>query len=131
MSYNNPRLDLTDNGISMIMKMSGGNPGAVTVLMSIFERAEQIDPDAAFGPIGQILALDTLDIYEDRIWMFFKDLCKQNLTDMIAMMRAQQLGFLPSAELTKAIDNYGSMSQETVQAYIAQVRERLPNFSKT
>lgn len=129
MSYDNPRIDLADNALSAFVKMSEGNPGALTVLMKLHQEGEKIDPDAAFGGFANILSLDTLDIYGSEIWQFYKDLCRQNLTDMIGLMRAVQLGFLRESELRTAITQ-GAPTAEWVAKHVNMVRERLPNFGK-
>jgi hypothetical protein len=58
--------------MSMAMKMSDGNPGALTVVMSIYQHVENIDPMGALGGFGPILSLDTLGIYGPDVWMLYK-----------------------------------------------------------
>lgn len=129
MSYDNARIDLTDSPMSAMMKMAEGNPGAITVLLKLLEQGEAIDPDAAFGGFANILSLDTHDIYGSEIWMFYKDLCGHDLTNMIGLMRAVQLGFLSESELRSAIQK-GAPSADWIAQNVAKVRERLPNFGK-
>ena len=57
------RIELTDSFLDMVMKMSEGNPGAVTALMELFTKYEAIDPESAFGGISPILSFDTHGIY--------------------------------------------------------------------
>ncbi len=123
----NERIGLTDTGTDAIIKMCGGNPGALWVLMEIIKGAGQIDPDGLMGGMGVILSLDTHKIYEERIWMFYKDVCGGNLTDMLGVLRAVQLGFLAEATLNKAINGHYGID---VEALMVQVRERLPRFKK-
>ena len=73
------KLDLKDSMQEMLFKMSEGNPGALTVLLVILEKGEQIDPDGAMRGIGPILSLDSLGCYGSKIWMLYKDVCGQNL----------------------------------------------------
>lgn len=129
MSYDNTRIKLTDSPISAMMKMAEGNPGAITVLLKLMEQGEAIDPDAAFGGFANILSLDTHDIYGSEIWQFYKDLCEQNLTDMIGLIRAVQLGFISESALRSAIKD-GAPSGEWLAENVAKVRERLPAFGK-
>ena len=126
MSYANPRIKLEMSMMDMLMVMADGNPGAITVMMHIIEKSKIIDPDDILAPIGAILALDTHDIYGPRIWMFFKDVCKQNLNHMLGLLRAVQLGYLSDNNLSHAIDNYGDGLN--IPTLIAQVKERLPAF---
>ena len=50
-------IKLTDTPMDIIIKLSEGNPGAVTTLMEIFSRGDKIDPDGALGGLGAGLAL--------------------------------------------------------------------------
>lgn len=129
-NYNNTRIELEDTTISMIMKMTGGNPGAITVLAEVLQKNPYIDPDDFMGGLGPILGMDSHGIYEHRIWMLYKDVCNQNLLNMLGLLRAVQLGFLSDAVLDKAIDGEAPMPMVLVQEYLAKVQERLPLFGK-
>lgn len=126
MSYNNPRLTLDMTGMDMILAMSEGNPGAVTVLAEVFKRAASIDPDSALGQLGVLCGLDNLDCYGSRIWMLYKDVCGQNLNHMLGLLRANQLGYVTDREINQAID--GDQSTLDLPALLVQVKERLPRF---
>ena len=128
MDGKNSRIQLNDSVISACMKMSGGNPGALTVVAQMIKSGGDIDPDGFMGGFGAILSLDTHRIYESRIWMLFKDVCGQDLRVMIAILRAVQLGFLRESLLHTAIDNYGQGID--VAALVVEVEERLPNFQR-
>lgn len=130
MSYSRPRITLSDTGLTAITKMSGGNPGALTVLMHLFVEGGQIDPDDFMGGLGSVLALDTLDIYDEKIWMFYKDVCGENLESVLMLLRANQLGFLPEAELVSNVKNSNQFTTERFDELNKKVRERLPNFGK-
>ncbi len=126
MSYDSPRIKIEMSMMDMIMAMAGGNPGAINVLMAIIAKAKEIDPQDLLSPLGPIFTLDTNDIYESRIWQLYKDVAGQNLNVMLALLRANQLGFLDNNELTRAVDNYGEGID--VPALVQQVVERLPSF---
>lgn len=126
---------MTENRIKQDMnlfeamsKLSGGNPGALTVLIHVFKENESIDPDDAFKGLGPILSLDTLGIYDERIWMLYKDVCREDLAKMLAVLRAWQLGFLGFDKLNHAIDNYGEGID--MPSLVSQVKERLPKFGR-
>jgi len=122
------RIQLNESLGSMIMKMVEGNPGAVLVCMQLIDESDKIDPDSMMGGIGQIMFLDTLGIYGSRIWMLYKDMCKENIATTIAILRAVQLGFLSESKLNHAINNWGDGVD--LDSFVAQVQERLPNFRK-
>lgn len=125
-NYKNCRITLNDNGITMIKKLAEGNPGAVSVMAEMFASNERIDPDDAPGGFGPILSLDTYGIYGSRIWMFYKDVCGQNLTAMLAVMRAVQLGYFNDSNLDAAIDKGTPLD---IPALHAMVKKRLPRFA--
>ena len=120
------RIEGTDTMQSAIMKMSGGNPGAMTVCMDIHERAADIDPDAAMGALATLLSLDSHGVYEHRIWMLYKDVCGEDLPTMMAINRACQLGIISNDVLDHAIDNRGDGID--VSDLVRQVKIRLPAF---
>ena len=123
------RIELTDTTMDMVLKMAGGNPGAMTVIIQLLKDGEAIDPDAAFGGLAQILALDTHGIYEEKIWMLYSDICNRNIGMMIGIMRAIQLGIMPERELKDALDqNYARMDGARIAEVLKAVRERLPAF---
>lgn len=101
------KLQLTDTLQDMVIKMAEGNPGAMNVLMQILRDGAAIDPDNIMGGVGIILSLDTLNLYGSKIWMLYKDACDCNLSQMVAVLRGHQLGFLSSEQLRHAVDNRG------------------------
>lgn len=130
-------LRLEDSMKDTIMKMSkmesgGFNPGAMGVLASILEKGAEIDPDDVFKGFGTIMSMDMFEIRGDKIWMLFKDICKQDLVRTIGMIRACQLGFLGRDNLLHAINHqYGNPEKLLdVEGLMMQVRERLPSFKK-
>lgn len=122
------RITLEDSPLSAIMKLAEGNPGAIIVMTEIIKHGEQVDPDAILGSMAHILSLDTRKIYGSRIWMLYKDVCKENLVHMLAVLRAVQLGELSEEDLNNAIDNYGKGID--INDIMAIVQARIPAFGK-
>lgn len=75
-----------------------------------------------------ILLLDTFDIYEERIWMLYKDVCKQDIINTLACLRACQLGMITESDLNNSIDNTGS--KIVPDEILKKVQERLPEFGQ-
>lgn len=125
---NHERITLQDTAITAITKLSEGNPGALRVCSELFKEGAAIDPDAFGGGLSPLLALDTHAIYGSRIWMLYKDVCKQNLTHVVAVLRAVQLGLFTESALKNGINNYGE-GVDCVALFDA-VCNRLPNFAK-
>jgi hypothetical protein len=125
------RIKLNMSTQDAVMALAEGNPGAMTVCMTLLREGAAIDPDAAFGGLANLLSLDTLNVYASRIWMFYKDFCKESIPNMIAVIRANQLGQLAGVteeKLNHAIDNYGEgLNLEDI---MEAVQKELPLFNK-
>ncbi len=65
-------IQLSDTIPNILVKMSEGNPGALSVLMEIIAAKKE-------AAIMLILTLDNLDIRGQYIWVGFKDYCEQDL----------------------------------------------------
>lgn len=127
MSKEKPRLHNLGMGIrEVIWSMTGGNVGAATVLLMIWQDGARIDRDSLDGATGIIKDLDDLDIYDDRIWKFYKDVAQQNVSHLIAILRAVQLGFITAESVAHAIDNSGAGLD--VPDILQKVSRRLPGF---
>lgn len=101
------RIEITDTLINVVTKITDGNPGAIRVCLEIYQHGNEIDSLAWHGGLVSLLELDSIGIYGSRIWMLYKDVCKESIEDTIAMLRAVQLGILSDKDLEYAIDNYG------------------------
>lgn len=125
------RITLADNQMSIVMKMSDGNPGAMNVLMNMMQD-HGIDPDNALGGIGPILTLDTLGIYGSDIYVLNSDICGKDLPKMLAVLRATQLGMFDRNILKDACSrqDYSGRDMVPVNELYEKVRKRLPNFNK-
>lgn len=121
------KITLEDSPMDILLKMSEGNPGALSVCMQLLEKGGQIDPDSALGGLGPIMTLDTLNIYGSRIWMLYKDVCGESLSKMVAVIRGSQLGYVTSVQIQHAIENYGDGIN--VEEICAAVAKRLPRFN--
>lgn len=118
------KLKLDDTFLDVMIKMSEGNPGALSVLMQLMERGGVVDPDAMLGGMACVLDLDELGLYGPQIWILYKDRLGEDITALITVLRAWQLGFI-SEDLIKNPDYIFDMP------FISGwVQERLPNFNK-
>jgi len=121
------RVKLEDTIFDVMFKMSGGIPGSLAVMSDMMRETKFIDPENILGGFGPIIFMDELGIYESRIWMLYKDVCKENLSHTIAMLRAVQLGFVDQPTLNHAIDNYGHGVD--VGDMVWKVQNYLPSFN--
>ena len=89
------KIEITDSLCSVAVKMSEGNPGAVSVIMGLIKEGGVIDPQCAMGGLGLVLLLDTWGIYGPDIYVLFNDKCGRDYRKMVLLLRATQLGILP------------------------------------
>jgi hypothetical protein len=123
----NEKIELKNTTMTAIIKMSEGNPGALTVCLRLLKEVPYYDPDNIMEGLGVLLLLDTLGIYGSRIWMFYKDFCKENIGHVILVMRAYQLGIITQAQVDTAIDNMGAGID--INNIGNKVKAELPNFN--
>jgi len=121
----NTRLTLQDTVMDMLIKICEGNPGALTVCMKLIDEESKIDPDSALAPYGTIMSFDTHGVYGSHIWTTYKDICNMDITKLIGVFRAIQLGFMDENELLSP-----GVAKEKLDGYISQVKERLPKFAQ-
>lgn len=127
------RIGLTDTAISAIMKMSEGNPGAVTAMMDILDKHDEIDPQAMFGGLGAIMTLDTWEIYGSDIYVLWGDKCQRDVRKLLMVMRACQLGFLSHTKLQAMAGDQERLIDLTDDEYKDldhKVCEQLKDFMK-
>ncbi len=127
MSHDNPRIkDLSMTTMDILLSFAEGNPGAITAMLELMKASPVIDPDSAFAELSPLISLDNLDCYGPRIWMLYKDVCGQDTTNVLAVMRANQLGYISEREVNRAISGETRID---VPDLLAKVKERLPAFA--
>ena len=120
------RITLHMTTFEVLYAMSEGNPGALTVCMEILKQGEAIDPDGFAGGLGAILGMDTHRIYGSDIWLLYKDVCGEDLTKMLGVLRAVQLGIISEGDMKGAIRDRNHALDPT--ELLVAVQERLPLF---
>jgi hypothetical protein len=115
----------------VVIKMSGGNPGAINALFEIINHCPQIDPDNLMGGIGTILLLDTYNIYASNIYVLWSDICERDIVKMIGVLRACQMGLFPSSILKDACNrqDFSGKNMIPLDELLGKVKEALPNFN--
>ena len=124
------RIKLGDNTMSVVIKMSDGNPGAMDAVMRLL-KPNNIDPDNILGGLGMVLLMDTYGIYGTDIYVLYNDICDRNLPKMVAVLRATQMGMFSSNILKDACSrqDYSGRAMVPVDGLCLKVKERLPNFN--
>jgi len=81
----NSKINMDMSTKDAIIALAEGNPGAITVLAQMVQ-----DPRGA----AAILHLDNLEIYGSKIWVGYKDHCKEDITTFINKVIARDEGLL-------------------------------------
>jgi hypothetical protein len=87
------KINLEDNFFDVGIKLSNGNPGAIAAIAEIANNGAKIDPDDFMGGISPLLQLDDMEIYGTDIYVLYSDICDKDITKMLAVLRAVQLGY--------------------------------------
>lgn len=119
------RIKLEMSSQDIFKVMSEGNPGALKVLLEIVVEGDSIDKDIPF-PLMIVLTLDSMGIYGSDIWMLYKDVAHENLSWMLAIIRAGQTGLVKREVIKHAMANRGEGLD--IKDTCKKVQERLPNF---
>ena len=127
MTLSMSKLELTDTVMGVFKKMSEGNPGAIHVMTEVMNRTPTIDPDNFAGGLGPIMFMDTMGVYGSRIWMLYKDVCKESVAHTVAVLRAVQMGLVDEVLVSNAINSSGAGID--VEDITAKVMDALPNFN--
>jgi len=124
------RITLSDSVVGAITKMVEGNMGAMNVCMLLIKEGERIDPQNLMGGFGFILDLDREGIYGTDIYVFWNDICNRDISKMIAVLRAVQLGLFSGEVLANAChrQDYSGRNMVPVEELYQKVIERLPEF---
>ena len=108
-----------------IFTVSEGNAGALKVLTDSLQKSPEIDPENVFQELGFIINLDAFEIYGSNIWILYKDICRENLSKTIAMVRAIQLGVISRDNLFDALNGLHFFDMQEV---LDGVKQRLPSL---
>lgn len=137
------RIGLNDSMLVITAKLSEENPNALDVVYKLIREGNKIDPDAF--SYASLLLLDSFGIYGAKIWVFYKYICESNLTYMMAVLRAIQLGLLPRQHLMRVLNKptysgsiisyisgplYDLKNDINIPELLNKVKEQLPNFGK-
>lgn len=123
------RIELQMTGMDIVIALAEGNPGAITVMGKMFEVGEAVDPDSALGPLNGLVLLDAYHIYGSRIWRLYKDVCGQDISRTLGVLRCAQFGIIDSRDLGHDIDTEGPQARRiNIEDALAKLIERLPRF---
>lgn len=123
------KIDTKDNIQRVIVKLSDGNPGALSVLIQIIKNGNIIDPDSLNTDEMNLFLIDELEIYGPNLWILYKDVCQQNLLSLFSLFRAYELKIITKVKIHDFITNQ-SLDDFNIDNLLEQVRQTIPNFGK-
>lgn len=114
-----------------LISLSGGNPGAVTAMLSGIEAISEIDPDNALGGLFVLGMLDDMGVYESDIWILFKDVGGQRPEHFLAVLRAYQLGLVGAKEVHGALRDpaEGTALTARIPNLVTEIQTKVPAFA--
>lgn len=124
-------LEMTMQEVVEAMASDGSftSVNAVAICSEILRYGKSIDLDDLFEGFGSLMSLDSLGIWGNNIRLLH-EMCDRNITKMIAVLRAYQLGQLAGVtreKLMHAIANKGEGID--LDAVMVAVKTRLPRFN--
>lgn len=136
------RMDMMADPVDGLVAMSEGNPGCANVLGNMAQVGNEIDPKYPMGGLGHVMFLDNHQIYGSNVWVFYKDMCGQNIVRTIGAIRAVQMGLKPIEWVKDLIHQIqdptaAGYPMDGVRAFrkdldevLVQVREQVEDFQK-
>ncbi len=98
-----PRLKLTDSIPLAVAKLAQGQRGASIIILLIITYAQKIDPSNKQFAILYLLIFDNLEVFGNDIVTLYRKVCKKNLVQMLAILRAWHLAGISGAEVKRMI----------------------------
>jgi hypothetical protein len=92
------RITLNDSPFDMMIKMSEGNPGAITALAELAKN----DPMGMNG-VMLILHLDDMGMRGSQIWVAYKDHCKQDIAAFIKAIEDRDPAMVATVNASRGV----------------------------
>ncbi|MEE3417776.1 MAG: hypothetical protein VZQ62_00385 [Methanosphaera sp.] len=97
------RINLSDNLMESITKLSEGNPGALNVLMGIVDKFKN-DTVKVFSKFSII---DTMNLYGSNLYMLWNDCCGRDLDKTLKIIDYYCDGKITDNDINERIKNVG------------------------
>ncbi len=94
---------LTDKFDDVILKLSEGNPGAVTTCLEIINAK---DSDISQS-IPIFLILDSMELYGSNLYMLWNDCCDRNIEKVLKVVDGYCHGKISNEDINQRIKNVG------------------------
>lgn len=96
------RISLADTAQDIIIKLSDGNPGALTTLMELTKSYKN-----SFDAFPDYLAIDTMELYSSQLYMLWNDCCDRNIEKVKQIIKLYREGKITSKDIHERVKNVG------------------------
>ncbi len=96
------KINLNDTALDVIIKLSEGNPGAITTLTELansYKSFFEVAPD--------YLTIDTMGLYDSQLYMLWNDCCDRNIEKVKQIIKLYREGKITSRDIDERIKNGG------------------------
>lgn len=112
--------------VEAVKVIGNGSPGSLKVLYGIYTKAEHIDPYELLGALGYMLMIDAAEMYDEKVWQLYNDVCRNSISLTMAMIKTYHLRMIDRRVLDLAIDNRGQ--EIDISNFVEKFEERFPRF---
>lgn len=120
---------LSDYAKDAIRTITNDDEDAILVCVKVTENVLFVDPDCVARPAGilaPLYCLDMLGIRDSAIYLFYKEVCREHVGYMMALMRGVLLGLVSEKALRHAIEYHGEGID--LDSIVRGVKTLLPSF---
>ncbi len=97
------KINLNDKFSDIIIKLSEGNPGAMTTLFEIMK----VKKNEEISCISTFLVIDTMELYGSHLYMLWNDCCNRDINETLNVINNYQLGKITNIDINERIKNVG------------------------
>lgn len=97
------RINLSDNLMEIVTKLSEGNPGALNVLMGIVDKFK----NDTVKILKNFLIIDTMNLYGSHLYMLWNDCCDRDLDKTLKIIDYYCNGKITDNDINERIKNVG------------------------
>ena len=97
------KLNMHETFSDIILKLSEGNPGAMTTLFEIMKHFDNNEVEF----LGTFLVIDSMELYGSHLYMLWNDCCDRDISKVIKVIRKYCDGEISDNDISERIKNVG------------------------
>lgn len=97
------KLNFNETFSDVLLKLSEGNPGAMTTLFEIMKAKN----DDEIKYLDTFLVIDTMELYGSNLYMLWNDCCNRDINKVLEVIDGYQLGKITDIDINERIKNIG------------------------